>query len=137
MFRNRKKLPGPKRRPSPLEYNKFVPVVTPFASCLQPHQVSSEWRSFTIRESRNSAAMSQSQSPQHRRKSNKTALLFTEIDALLARPHPPFHPRDLNASPEPDYYDDDEPMVGKKSGRALLREEGMARALCGLADRVC
>jgi hypothetical protein len=62
-------------------------------------------------------------SPQHR-KSSRTAALFSEIDALLAKPHPPYTKRDLDASPEPEYYDH-EPMVGKKSGRALLREEGM------------
>jgi hypothetical protein len=64
-----------------------------------------------------------SQSPQHRRKSNRTAALFSEIDELLAKPHPPYHPRDVDASPEPEFHDH-EPMVGKKSGRALLREEG-------------
>lgn len=39
-------------------------------------------------------------------------------------PDPNDLPPDINNSPNPEDGEDDEDMVGKKSGKALLREEG-------------
>lgn len=69
---------------------------------------------------------------------SRTDQLFHEIDLVIARnPHLYFPPPDqFESSPEPADSFHQPAMVGKKSGRALLREEGTQRVLSTISDDV-
>jgi hypothetical protein len=65
---------------------------------------------------------------------NRTDQLFDELREALVSPESFIPPQRARVAPESLYNHSDTTMVGKKSGRALLREEGMMDIACKLGE---